>query len=147
MIPVVMDTNVLVNALFHDDRHAQRLLTCIAHNKTQLVISEAIAVEYLDIVMLHALSVGLTFEQAKKPLRKLVKILLKGKHVVPRIKLKVVLTDPEDNKFFECAYEADVTVIVTQDEDISAVEQALTCTGKQINVYSPWQFFQAFKDL
>lgn len=141
-----MDTNILVNALFHNDRYAQRLLSCIASNKIRLVISEAIAIEYLDIVMLHALEAGLTLEYAKKPLRKLVKIILSGKHVVPRIKLKVV-ADPEDNKFFECAHEADVTVIVTQDGDVSAVEQVLTCSGKQINVYSPWQFFQIFGDL
>jgi putative PIN family toxin of toxin-antitoxin system len=144
MIHVVMDTNVLINALFHNDKYAQKLLSCIAGNRIKLVVSEAIAVEYLDIVMLHAVSAGLTLDQAKKPLRKLIKTLLSGKLVAPKIRLKIVSDDPEDDKFFECAYEADVTVIVTQDGDISAVEQASTCTGKQIKIYSPWRFLQDY---
>lgn len=139
MIHVVMDTNVVINALFHSDRHAQRLLSSIARNEIRLVISEAIAVEYSDIIMLHAAKAGLTFEQTKKAHRKFIKILLNGKPVYPQIKL-TVSTDPEDNKFFECAHEADVTVIITQDSDIGAVKQASTRTGKMIKVYSPGNF-------
>jgi len=45
MIHVVMDTNVVINALFHSDRHAQRLLSSIVRNEIRLVISEAIAVD------------------------------------------------------------------------------------------------------
>jgi len=61
------------------------------------------------------------------------------KLVYPQIKL-TVSTDPEENKFFECAHEADVTVIITQDSDIGAVKQASTRTGKMIKVYSPGNF-------
>ncbi|HHX87374.1 MAG TPA: putative toxin-antitoxin system toxin component, PIN family [Firmicutes bacterium] len=142
-----MDTNVLINALFHNDTYAQKLLSYIARNRIQLVVSEAIAVEYLDIVMLHAVSANLTLDQVKKPLRKLVKSLLSSKLVAPKTKLKIVLSDPEDDKFFECAYEADVAIVVTQDRDISSVKQAFTCTGKRIKIYSPWQFFQEHKDI
>lgn len=142
-----MDTNVLISALFHNDKHAQKLLSCIAENRILLVLTEEIADEYLHVVMLHALRAGLTLKQAKRPLQKLARILVKGKLVVPGIRLSIVLSDPDDDKFFECAYEADTTVIVSQDGDVSEVEQASTCTGRQIAVYSPWQFFQAFKDI
>lgn len=92
-------------ALFHSDRHAQRLLSSIVRNEIQLVISEAIAVEYSDIIMLHAAKDGLTFEQTKRAHRKFIKLLLNGKLVYPQSKL-TVSTDPEDNKFFECTHEA-----------------------------------------
>lgn len=84
----------------------------------------AIAIEYLDIIMLHAASAGLTFDQVRKPLRKLIKVLFSGRFVIPKTKLNIVLTDPGDDKFFECTYEGNVKIIVTQDEDISSADQA-----------------------
>jgi predicted nucleic acid-binding protein len=47
-------------------------------------------------------------EQARKPLRKSIKTLIKEEYVFPRAELKISTSDPKDNKFFECAYEADV---------------------------------------
>lgn len=99
MIHVVMDTNVLINALFLNDKYAQRLLSYIAGDRIRLVISEAIAIEYLDIIMLHAASAGLTFDQVRKPLRKLIKVLFSGRFVIPKTKLNIVLTDPGDDSF------------------------------------------------
>lgn len=126
----------------------KRLLSYIAGDRIRLVISEAIAIEYLDIIMLHAASAGLTFAQVRKPLRKLIKVLFSGRFVIPKTKLNIVLTDPGDDKFFECTYEGNVKIIVTQDEDISSADQAYSKqTGKQVKIYSPWQLFQEYKDI
>lgn len=57
---------------------------CFASSKIQIVISEAIAIEYLDIVILHALEAELTLEHARKPLRKLVKMYSFSEVGVPR---------------------------------------------------------------
>jgi uncharacterized protein len=147
MIHIVMDTNILINALFHNDGHAQRLLAAINNDRVKLCISEPIAIEYLDIVMLHASLAGLTLDQAKKPLRKLIKTIIKGIYVSPGTDLKIVVSDPGDNKFFDCAYEADVTIIVAQDAHLSSQDQVTTCNGRIIKIYSPWQLFREYSSI
>lgn len=141
---VVVDTNVIVDALFNDDKYAQRVINSILKEEITLAISHPIFREMMNVVMRHAIEAGLTLTQAKRPILKVAEMFSRAKHVNPTVKLEVADHSP-DNKFFECAYEADITIIISSDGDVSELTIVKTCTNRVINVYSPWQFICKFK--
>ncbi len=62
-------------------------------------------------------------------------------HVTPKVTLQVAV-HADDNKFFECAYEADIPIIISLDAHVNGTEPVETCNGRIIQVLSPWQFIQ-----
>jgi len=103
MLKVVIDTNVLVSALLKPDSVPELILSLILEGEMVLCLSEPIATEYEEV---------LAREKFKKLDRQKVKALLsrfksQAQMVTPKIHLQVALADPEDNKFLECAEEAD----------------------------------------
>ncbi len=142
-LSIIIDTNIVIDALFHRHTHSQRVLNAILKDEVSLVVSEPIVNEIAFTVVAHAIGAGLSLEQAKKPIIKLLKLFSSAKHINPKISLEV--TDhPADNKFYECAYEGDVIVIVSKDGHVSAVNSVDTCNGRRIKTYSAWQFINTF---
>ena len=143
-LSVVIDTNVVIDALFHNNTYAQRIINSILRNEIEFAISEPIVDEMVHTVMGHAISANLTLKQAKNPLHKIIRMLSRAKHVKPTISLEVT-EHSADNKFYECAYEADVTIIISQDGHVNAPTNIKTCNNRRIKTYSPWQFIKQFK--
>lgn len=144
MIPAVLDTNIFCAAIFENDIYAKRVINAVIQKQIELVISEPIKKEIKYTVMKHAIEAGLTLRQTQRPLEKIMKLLSNARCVNPTFELKVTVHEA-DNKFYECAYEADVTAIISVDSHVSAPSNIRTCNGHLINTYSPWQFIQQFK--
>ncbi|MGA2733066.1 MAG: putative toxin-antitoxin system toxin component, PIN family [Syntrophobacteraceae bacterium] len=109
MLKVVIDTNVLVSALLKPDSVPELILSLILEGEMVLCLSEPIATEYEEV---------LAREKFKKLDRQKVKALLsrfksQAQMVTPKIHLQVALADPEDNKFLECAEEAEADFFIT----------------------------------
>jgi putative PIN family toxin of toxin-antitoxin system len=103
MLKVVIDTNVLVSALLKPDSVPELILSLILEGEMVLCLSEPIATEYEEV---------LAREKFKKLDRQKVKALLsrlksQARWVSPTVRLQAAKRDPEDNKFLECAEEAD----------------------------------------
>ena len=103
MLKVVIDTNVLVSALLKPDSVPELILSLILEGEMVLCLSEPIATEYEEV---------LKREKFKKLDRQKVKALLsrlksQARWVSPTVRLQAAKRDPEDNKFLECAEEAD----------------------------------------
>lgn len=144
MISAVLDTNIFCAAIFENDNYAKRVINAVIQKQVELVISEPIKKEIKYTVMKHALAAGLTLTQTQRPLGKIMKLLSSARCVNPTIKLNVTVHEA-DNKFYECAYEADITAIISVDGHVSAPSNVKTCNGNLIRTYSPWQFIQQFK--
>ncbi len=109
MLKVVIDTNVLVSALLKADSVPALILSLILEGEIVLCLSEAIALEYGDV---------LEREKFKKLDRQKVNTLLsrlksQALCVQPTIRLQAAKGDPEDNKFLECAEEAEADFFIT----------------------------------
>ncbi len=109
MLKVVIDTNVLVSALLKPDSVPELILSLILEEEMVLCLSEPIATEYEEV---------LKREKFKKLDRQKVKDLLsrlksQARWVSPTVRLQAAKGDPEDNKFLECAEEAEADFFIT----------------------------------
>lgn len=109
-VTVVFDTNVLVSALGFGGTPLQAVLRAF-DDDVQLVVSEPTLTE-LERVMTYE---RLPFSPVDR--RQYLSILrTKGELVRPEIELDVIDNDPDDNRFLECAVEADADYLVSGDE-------------------------------
>ena len=109
-VTVVFDTNVLVSALGFGVTPLQAVLRAF-DDDVQLVVSEPTLTE-LERVMTYE---RLPFSPVDR--RQYLSILrTEGELVRPEIELDVIDNDPDDNRFLECAVEADADYLVSGDE-------------------------------
>jgi putative PIN family toxin of toxin-antitoxin system len=118
---VVLDTVVFVRALINPKGRWGRLL--FEHpDKYVIVLSPEIVKEILDVINRPDLHRRFP-EMAEMPRMRLVLSQIEEAEVVEPRKRLEVCRDPNDNKFFECAVAADADYIVSEDNDILAVEE------------------------
>ncbi len=115
--PVVMDTNVLVaGASRHEGSSAYQLLLAILHRRVPLMMTEAIALEYLDV--LQRPRVLAITELTHKQSADLVTDLIGLSHEVQiNFAWRPNLADETDNKFVEAAMHAGATIITYNRRD------------------------------
>lgn len=118
---VVIDTNVFVSAFLSPGGVPARILRLFEQEAFELLISEEI---------LHEYAVALRYERVKKVhkltdeqiIRVLEDLRASATFVKPTISVTVVVSDPDDNKFFECALAGGAQFIVSGDTKVQAVK-------------------------
>lgn len=117
--PIVMDTNVLVaGACRHVGSPAYQLHLGVLYRRVPLMMTEAIALEYLDVLQRpRVLAVtGLTHKQSAD----LVTDLIALSHEVQiNFTWRPNLSDESDNKFVEAAIHAGATIVTYNERDFS----------------------------
>ena len=111
---VVVDTNVMISALARQSPIAP-LFRAIAEGELSLAITSAIVLEYEEIAAERG---GLAF--AAKLMHWLSLVSASWGTIVqmhPSYQFQVISTDPDDNKFVDCAIAADADFIITRDAD------------------------------
>jgi len=136
MLRIVIDTNVVIAALFHGDNHARELLRLVRTKQVRLVISEAIAEEMLVTAIAHAVAANLGLKHIRPAARKLLDILQSGEFINVTTHY-TGCKDPDDNKFFECAIDGGADYVVSYDPDVQAVTS--------FSVVSPWQLIRLLR--
>jgi uncharacterized protein len=109
MLRVVLDTNVLVSALLKPHSTPELVIPLILEKQVILYLSEAIAVEYDEVLMLPKFR-SLDPNKVESFLHRL---KAEAWLVSPKIHLDIVETDLGDNKFLECAEEAKADFLIT----------------------------------
>ncbi len=138
---IVLDTNVLVSAFLSPHGVPARILKYLKQEAFELLISEEI---------LHEYAVALQYDRVKKMhkltdeqiIRVLEDLKSTATFVKPTISLTVVASDPDDNKFFECALEGGAQFIVSGDMSVQAVKHY-----QEIQVFSPTLFLSMLEQL
>ncbi len=118
--PIVMDTNVLVaGACRHEGSPAYRVVLGVLRGKVPLMMTEPIALEYLDVLQRpRVLAVtGLNHKQSAD----LVTDLIALSHEVQiNFAWRPNLADESDNKFIEAAIHTAATIVTYNERDFLA---------------------------
>jgi len=110
---IVVDTNLFVASHFNKRSASARILKMAKENKLQILWTEEIRSEVEHI---------LKNVKAKKLLKNLSNVLKKENQVFPRINIKEIKEDPQDNKFLECAFTGEADMIITSDSDLLSLK-------------------------
>jgi putative PIN family toxin of toxin-antitoxin system len=110
---VVLDTNVLVAALFSRRGSSFWLLKRVLDGRLPIAISVALALEYEDVLMRPAIlaEVGASTEQVSVVLDAVLACALLVQPI--RVRRRPALPDPGDDLVLECALEAHADAIIT----------------------------------
>ena len=109
MLKLVVDTNIVVSALLKPDSLPDLIINMILNKSFILCLSEDIFNEYQEVLSRGKFK---SLNQAKTR-RLLLKIKRDAKLVKPSVSVDIVKRDPEDNKFLECALEAQADYFIT----------------------------------
>lgn len=156
---IVIDTNVIVDALFKQEKWANRVLDGIREGRFVPIISEHVFQEYQFVfltttfVMLHQV-VG-TLEAVQVPVLppKVKRAFSKFSNVMSRMvarhgqRVDISMSNPpvplpkddSDAIFVLTAYEGDADFIVTRDNHINSLPIFKTRSGNTCSPIAPWK--------
>jgi putative PIN family toxin of toxin-antitoxin system len=129
---VVIDTNVFISSFFGGN--PRKVIDLWKTGEITLCLSPAIIEEYLAVL----LRMGLEEEQE---ISELIDLFARGFHLLFAAKtpaLKVVLADPADDKFIECAVALKAEVIITGDKSLKVIKNYMG-----IKILSPRDFLKS----
>ncbi|MFV1991697.1 MAG: putative toxin-antitoxin system toxin component, PIN family [Acidimicrobiales bacterium] len=115
--PIVLDTNVLVaGACRHETSHAYQVLMGVLHGQIPLMLSQAIALEYQDVLQRSRIRhlTGLNHQQSEELISALIALSQK---VQIYFSWRPNLTDESDNKFVELAMHTGAAIITYNHRD------------------------------
>ena len=135
---VVLDTNVLVSALFwHGAPHA--IFELAEERQIEIAASEDIIQEFLGV--LGRPKFLPYFEEADLTLLAVIEKLIPLIQVfVPVRGISVIAKDPSDDKFLACAIAARAFCIISGDRHLLEIKNF-----RGIPIYTPRQFLTAFR--
>jgi len=130
---VVIDTNVFVSSFFGGN--PRKIIDLWKAEKITLCLSNVILDEYIDVLG----RIGLKEENE---LEELLSLFSKGFNILFTArtpKIKIVKSDPDDDKFIECAVALKASTVITGDKEILAVKEYMG-----IRILTPQQFLEIF---
>ena len=127
----MLDTNVLISAIVFGGK-PRNILERIIEGKIGLAVSESILQE------VKAVLAGNKFQYPPQLTQTIINVIEAVSELVqPRINIKAVEKDPDDNKFLECALEAGAHCIITGDMHLLELE-----SYKGIRIMVPADFLR-----
>jgi putative PIN family toxin of toxin-antitoxin system len=133
MRPVVIDTNCLVQIISKRCPYRPIWDAFLAKRFT-LCVSNEILEEYQEVIGIHT-----TPEIAEN-----VVLLILNQHNVryvdPHFRLRVIVADPDDDKFVNCAFASGADIIVSEDSHFNALKDS---PFPYINVLSMSDFMES----
>ena len=112
---VVLDTNVLLVSISRKSKH-HPIFKAILDGTIQLCISNAILEEYQEII---------GEQWSPSMAQNIVEVLLKSPFVLrfdPHYNWTLIINDPDDDKFADCAVAAGAYFLVTEDKHFKALK-------------------------
>jgi putative PIN family toxin of toxin-antitoxin system len=134
-VRVVLDTNVLISALLFTGVSSD-LVPLWQKGAVTILLSREILEEYLRVLAYPK------FKLSRQEIRGLIEgDLLPFVEIVNpgRRRLKVVITDPSDDKFLECAVAGKADVLISGDKALLAIGRY-----RRVQIQNPSQFLDAF---
>ena len=112
MLRITPDTNTLISA-FISEGNEYKLLKLAKLGKIKIIVSINILKEFKDVISRPKF--GFSKEQIKNAFKQILSI---SEIIVPKIKIKLIKEDSEDNKILECASAGNVDYIVSGDRHL-----------------------------
>ena len=132
---VVIDTNIFVSSFFGGN--PKKIIDLWKNEQITLCLSHAVLDEYIDVLR----RIGMKDEQE---LEELLSLFSKGFNLLFTIKtpqIKIVKSDPSDDKFIECAVALKADIIITGDRKVLAIKEYMG-----IRILTPQQFLEDYRE-
>lgn len=135
---VVLDTNVLISATFWDG-DSNRILEKVEQKEIEMVVSKEILEEFAGVLGYKEIQEKVRDKnlEMKRTVEKVASI---STIVEPRHKFKAIKDDPDDDKFLDCAVEAKVEFIVSQNKHLLKLKEF-----KGIKIVTPSVFLKQMR--
>ncbi len=136
MIRVVVDTNVFISSFFGGN--PRKIIDLWKTDKIQLCLSQPIVEEYVEVL----LRLGL---QDRSEIKELLALFSKGGNTLfisETQPLSLVIDDPDDNRFIECAVALDASHVISGDKHLLGIRKYLS-----IKILSPLDFLKEINRL
>ena len=133
LIRIVLDTNVFISSFFGGN--PRKIIDLWKQDKLQLCLSQAIVEEYVEVL----LRLGLN---DRSEIKELLSLFSKGGNTIftsATSPVSLVLDDPDDNKFIECAVALKAGLIISGDKHLLKIKKYL-----DIKILSPLEFLNEF---
>lgn len=113
---IVLDTNVLLKSLPKKSQY-RLIFDAIKQGKVSLLLTTAILLEYVEIVGAK------TNEVIANNVGNLIVKLGRTEQIVVHTRWRLIETDPDDNKFVDCAIAGGADYIVTDDRHFAILQE------------------------
>ena len=133
MLRLVLDTNVLISSFFGGN--PRKVIDLWRRGRAILCITHEVLEEYLRVMARLPI--------APETKSELVAILQEKRNIeliIPSRRHAVIREDPEDDKFIDCAVEAQADYIISGDDHLLRVKEY-----RSIPICSPKEFLQLIK--
>ena len=131
MIRIVVDTNVFVSSFFGGN--PRRIVDLWKSGQVTLCLSKSIIDEYVEVLSHFGL-------KNERELDELLGLFARGFHALFSAKtpeLHVVVEDPDDNKFIECAVALKADFVISGDKALGEIQDYMG-----IKIVTPKQFLE-----
>jgi uncharacterized protein len=118
---VCLDTGVFLQ-IFGRKQPFQPILRALLDGRITLAVSTEILLEYEEIIT--RLSGVERWRDVAALLELLAQLYGNIRHVEPQFRFNVISTDPDDNKFCDCAIAAEANFIVAEDNHFDVLKSA-----------------------
>lgn len=118
---VCLDTGVLLQ-IFGRRQPFYPILRALLDGRITLAVSTEILLEYQEVTT--RLSGAERWREVAALLDLLAQLHGNIRHTGPQFRFKVIATDPDDNKFCDCAIAAEANFIVTEDNHFEVLKTA-----------------------
>lgn len=112
---IVLDTNCLLIAI-SDRSRFHRVWQAFTHGDYTLCVTNEILEEYAEVISRNI------NERVAQTIIYLTMTLSNVKYIDPHFRFHLITTDPDDNKFVDCAIAASAKYIVTEDHHFEVLK-------------------------
>ena len=112
---IVLDTNCLLIAI-SDRSRFHRVWQAFTHGDYTLCVTNEILEEYAEVISRNI------NERVAQTVIYLIMTLSNVKYIDPHFRFHLITTDPDDNKFVDCAIAASAKYIVTEDHHFEVLK-------------------------
>ena len=116
-----LDTGVFLQ-IFGRKQPFHPILRALLDGRLILAVSTEILLEYEEVTT--RLSGAERWRDMAALLDLLAQLHGNIRHIEPQFRFNVISTDPDDNKFCDCAIAAEANFVVTEDNDFNALKSA-----------------------
>lgn len=148
-INVVVDTNVFIKAIFHDDEWCKKIFQLKSNNKIKFFMNKDMHAELLITFFKIQNAIQDNCNSKADYSRFLVIFLSSAMWQIEEIEHNTnvnLCIDPDDNKFIDCCIDGNVKYLITCDNHLNSISSILK-KKYNIEVLSPYQFYLSAKKI
>ncbi len=112
MLRLTLDTNVLVSASIVEGKQYD-ILKLAKLGKVKIILSAVILEEFKEVISRERF--GFSEKQIDEAVKQILDV---AEIIIPRVKIRALVEDPDDNMVLECALEGKVDYILSGDEHL-----------------------------